>query len=275
MLNLSVTISWVRASLSWNLNGLCYGYLVQFLNNSTFKSVLDRYESKTKLPCKCQIAASCHTNVSQALYQTITNNKIKLLNCLVYEQSLIFLLRQSRSQAHARSERRGTLSLDNFTFLPAARRSEERMTTARGLELLGQQVFKNHNCNPFQYSLSLPIHVSFAIFCAIYSFLKCYERQLFVCFNQFDDSSHCSECWQISWYLLQANNDTVFLYYLISQRELVTCLNKIGTARKVARKCKNSWARINFCVYVQLFINCLYSIYARKNFHAYTVKITQ
>ena len=167
MLNLSVTISWVRASLSWNLNGLCYGYLVQFLNNSTFKSVLDRYESKTKLPCKCQIAASCHTNVSQALYQTITNNKIKLLNCLVYEQSLIFLLRQSRSQAHARSERRGTLSLHNFTFLPAAHPSEERMTRARGLEVLGQQVFKNHNCNPFKSSLSLSIHVSFCIFCAI------------------------------------------------------------------------------------------------------------
>ena len=89
MLNLSVTISWVRASLSWNLNGLCYGYLVQFLNNSTFKSVLDRYESKTKLPCKCQIAASCQRNVSQALYQTITNNKIKLLNCLVYRSSLL------------------------------------------------------------------------------------------------------------------------------------------------------------------------------------------
>ena len=72
------------------------------------------------------------------------------------------------------------------------------MTTARGLEVLGQQVFKNHNCNPFKSSTSLSIHVSFCIFCAIYSYLKCYERQLFLYFNQFDGSSHCSECWQIS-----------------------------------------------------------------------------
>ena len=95
-------------------------------------------------------------------------------------------------------KRRGTLSLHNFT----------------------QQVFKNHNCNPFKSSTSLSIHVSFCIFCAIYSYLKCYERQLFLYFNQFDGSSLCSECWQISWYLLQANNGTVFPYYLISQREL-------------------------------------------------------
>ena len=142
-------------------------WLSSLVSKECHLCVPDRYESKTKLPCKCQIAASCQTNVSQALCQTITNNKIKLLNCLVYEQSLIFLLRQSRSQAHARSERRGTLSLHNFTFLPAARRSEERMTTARGLEVLGQQVFKNHNCNPFKSSLSLSIHVSFCIFCAI------------------------------------------------------------------------------------------------------------
>ena len=109
--------------------------------------VLDHDESKTKLPCKCQIAASCQTNVSQALYRTNTNNKVKLLNCLVCEHSLIFLLSLGRSQAHARSERRGTLSLHNFTFLPAALGSEERMTTVRGLELLGQQVFKNQLIN--------------------------------------------------------------------------------------------------------------------------------
>ena len=38
-------------------------------------------------------------------------------------------------------------------------------------KLLGLQVFKNHNYNPFQFSLRLSINVSFSICCVTYTFL--------------------------------------------------------------------------------------------------------
>ena len=36
-------------------------------------------------------------------------------------------------------------------------------------KVLGSQVFKNHNCNPFQSSSSLSIRASFCICCVIYT----------------------------------------------------------------------------------------------------------
>ena len=49
---------------------------------------------------------------------------------------------------------------------------------------------KNHNCNPFQSSLSLSIHVSCCIHCVICTFFSCFY-QLFLCFTQFGGGPHC------------------------------------------------------------------------------------
>ena len=49
---------------------------------------------------------------------------------------------------------------------------------------------KNHNCNPFQSSLSLSIRVSCCIHCVICTFFSCFY-QLFLCFTQFGGGPHC------------------------------------------------------------------------------------
>ena len=51
-------------------------------------------------------------------------------------------------------------------------------------KLLGWQVFKNHNCNPFQSSSILSICASYCIYCVSYTLLwRC--QWLFSCFTQF------------------------------------------------------------------------------------------
>ena len=42
--------------------------------------------------------------------------------------------------------------------------------------LLGKQVFKNHNCNPFQSSPNLSTCFSFYICCVIYTLYSCFEQ---------------------------------------------------------------------------------------------------
>ena len=56
--------------------------------------------------------------------------------------------------------------------------------------LLGKQVFKNHNCNPFQSSRNLSTCSSFYICCVIYTFSSCFE-QFNLCFTQFDGGPYC------------------------------------------------------------------------------------
>ena len=51
------------------------------------------------------------------------------------------------------------------------------LTTKVNFEkLLDQQVFKNHNCNPFKSSSSFSIRPYFCIYCLIHSFLQLSEQ---------------------------------------------------------------------------------------------------
>ena len=50
-------------------------------------------------------------------------------------------------------------------------------------KLLGQHVFKNHSCNPFQSSSSLSIRASFGICSVIYTFFQHHEHLFYVSLN--------------------------------------------------------------------------------------------
>ena len=64
-------------------------------------------------------------------------------------------------------------------------------TTMNFENLFGLQVFKNHNCNPFQSSLSLSIRASFCICSGICSSFNRFWAVMFVCFTQFGSGSLC------------------------------------------------------------------------------------
>ena len=64
-------------------------------------------------------------------------------------------------------------------------------TTMNFENLFGLQVFKNHNCNPFQSSLSLSIRASFCICSGICSSFNRFWAVMFVCFSQFGSGSLC------------------------------------------------------------------------------------
>ena len=64
-------------------------------------------------------------------------------------------------------------------------------TTMNFENLFGLQVFKNHNCNPFQSSLSLSIRFSFCICCGIFSSFNRFWAVMFVCFTQFGSGFLC------------------------------------------------------------------------------------
>jgi len=58
-------------------------------------------------------------------------------------------------------------------------------------KLFGKQIFKKHNCNPFQSSSSLPIRVSLCIVRVIYNFILFHFFSTgYFCFTRFCGGSH-------------------------------------------------------------------------------------
>ena len=70
--------------------------------------------------------------------------------------------------------------------------------------LLGKQVLKNHNCNPFQSSPNLSTCFSFYICCVIYTLYSCFE-QLNLSFTQLGGGPYCLNLLHFVTQLLQGS----------------------------------------------------------------------